>query len=184
MTDPFSIAVGALAITQTCVTLTKTLVAAKNALKNGAEDASDAVKEISSLKSVSESVHLLCQKVNKNCETPSLPVEDNNRLKQICGDLSVNVGECEQYMKTLELLFLRIYGSAEERRSGKAVVKGVIKQFLKKDELQEIRQQIATHQSAIQSQMTILSSYYQMTHIEATRNVSRFHSQPTSPCGT
>ena len=94
MTDPFSIAVGALAITQTCVKLTKTLIETRDSLKNGAEEAGHAVREISSLKSVCESVHLLCQKVNKDCDNPAIPTEDGTRLKQLCGALSVSIGDC------------------------------------------------------------------------------------------
>ena len=169
MTDPFSIAVGALAIAQTCVKLTKALIESRDALKNGAEEAGDAVREISSLKLVCESVHLLCQKVNKDCETSAIPIEDGSRLKQLCGTLSVSIGDCEHYMKTLELLFLRIYGSPDARRTRKSIAQGVIKQFLKKDELQDVRRQITTHHTNIRSQMASLSSFYQMVHTEITR---------------
>ena len=169
MTDPFSIAVGALAITQTCVNLVKTLIVAQDALKNGAEAASDAIREISSLRSVCESVHLLFRKVNKDCEIPAIPIEDGNRLKQLCGGLSVGVGDCEQYVKTLELIFLRVYGPTDAHRTRKAIVKGVIQQALKKDELQDIRRQITVHHTSIQSQLTSLSSFYQLIHIENTR---------------
>ena len=169
MTDPFSIAVGALAITQTCVKLTKTLIATRDALKNGPEEANDAVREISSLKLVCESVHLLCQKVNKDCEIPAIPLEDGSRLKQICGALSVSIGDCEHYMKTLELLFLRIYGPPDAHRTRKTIAQGVIKQLLKKNELQDVRRQIMTHHTNIQSQMASLSSFHQMIHTEATR---------------
>ena len=169
MTDPFSIAVGALAITQICVKLMRTLIETRDAFKNGAEEASDAVREISSLKSVCESVHLLCQKVNKDCETPAIPIEDVSRLKQLCGALSVSIGDCERYMKTLELLFLRIYGSPDAHRTRKNIAQGIIKQFLKRDELQDIRRQITTHHTNIQSQMASLSSFQQMIHTEVTR---------------
>ena len=169
MTDPFSIAVGALAIIQTCVKLTKTLMETRDALKNGAEEASDAVREISSLKLVCESVHLLYQKVNKDCETPAIPIEDGSRLRQLCGALSVSIGDCSHYMKTQESLFLRIYGPPDAHRTRKTIAQGVIKQFLKKDKLQDVRRQITTHHTNIRSQMASLSSFYQMIHTEDTR---------------
>ena len=181
MTDPFSIAVGALAITQTCVKVMKTLIETRDALKNGAEEANDAVREISSLKLVCESVHLLCHKVNKDCETSAIPIEDSSRLKQLCGALSVSIGDCALYMKALELLFLRIYGSPNAHRTRKTIAQGVIKQFLKKDELQDIRRQITTHHTNIQSQMASLSSFYQMIHTDVTRKCLTV-SQATNKC--
>ena len=72
-------------------------------------------------------------------------------------------------MKTLELLFLRIYGSPDAHRTRKTIAQGIIKHFLKKDELQDIRRQITTHHTNIQSQMASLSSFYQMIHTEVTR---------------
>ena len=169
MTDPFSIALGALTITQTCVKITKTLMAMRDAIKNGAEEVNDAVKEILSLKSVCESVHLLCQKINKSFESQAIWFEDSTRLRQLCGALAVSVGDCEQYSKTLELLFLRTHGSLDAQRTRISVSKGVVKQLLKKDELQDIRRKITTHHTSIQSQVTSLSSFNQTIHMENTK---------------
>jgi tetratricopeptide (TPR) repeat protein len=168
MADPFSIIVGALSLTRTCVTLTKILVATKESLTNAGSEADDAMKELSGLKSVCESVQNVCQRVRKDYESPALSVLDTRRLKGLCSRLAVSVEDCKEYMSKLELLLIEIFGPKNAPAGRIATIRSATKHLFKKNDLQEIHRKISTHSSNIQSQMTGLNSFYQMIHIDHT----------------
>lgn len=169
MSDPFSITVGALSLIQTCVSLTKILIAAKKSLTNAGGEADDAVKELSGLKSVCESMQDVCQRVRKDYGSPALSVLDARRLKELCGRLAVSVEDCKEYVSKLQSLLIGIFGPTNAPAGRRAIIKCATRQLFKKDDLQEICRKVSTHRSNIQSQITGLNSFYQIIHIDHTR---------------
>ena len=166
MTDPFSITVGAIGLAQTCAKLTKTIIAVKESFANVEVEATDAVKELSGLKAVCESVQDVCERLKKDRGHSKLSISDIGRLKELCGRLGVSVEDCREYVSKLELLFLEIFGPTNAPAGRRAVFKSATKQLFVKDRLTHIRQNISTHRSNIQSQLTAVSALYQIVHIE------------------
>lgn len=169
MADPFSIAMGAFTLTQTCISLTKLLMTTKESLTNSGREADDAIKELSGLKLVCQSVYDVCQRVGKDDGSSALSIVDLGRLKELCGRLSLSVEDCKETMKSIETLFLGIFGPTNAPAGRRAIIKSTFEQLLKKGDLQEIRRKISTHHSNIQSQLTSLTAFYQIVQIDDKR---------------
>ena len=166
MADPLSTTLGALSIVQTCINVTKIFIATKQVLISITNEADDTVKELSGLKSVCESVHHICEKIKGDYGSPALSTSDAIRTRELCGRLALSVEDCNGYMDQLEMLSVRVSGTTDIGRNRKSVVMSAIKQFLKKDELQEIRGKIFTHRSNIQGELACLSSFCQFNLVE------------------
>ena len=169
MADPLSITLGAVSVVQTCVNLTKIIVATKKALANITSEAEDIVKELSGLKLVCVSVQHVCEKAKEYYESPALPISDATRLKELCGRLALSMEDCKLYMNQLERLFVGVFGTSDNMWNRRSIVRSAVRQFLKKDKFQEIRSNISIYRANIQNHISCLNSFYQFESVQCSK---------------
>jgi DNA-binding FrmR family transcriptional regulator len=170
MADPFSIAVGAMAVASACVSLGRQIYQLQ-------KDIGGINNEVSTLLSDVDGLGNLCQTVKAMYETRTVDVmTQSTEQAQLTDDLWAHLGKglenCLSVVTKLDGIFEKIRGNPEASVSGKIdALKKVLRKRLREKDLQDCRTQMAAYQSALQIVLSaIIRHDIGVSHEHSTRS--------------
>ncbi|KAL8942140.1 MAG: hypothetical protein Q9216_001825 [Gyalolechia sp. 2 TL-2023] len=159
MADPFSIAAGTAGILDISWRIGSYLAKVKSAASKIKRDLATLSFEVNALVGVTESIQSLW---NDNKEKPLDALSpDAKRIRGLWQDINLALHGCRDVMGSLALLVEEVIGKdgieVQGKRDG---IRKVLRKQSKDQEIQEIRQQITSHQNSLQLTLSALNLCY------------------------